>query len=264
MALALTLVLAGCYDSGRGSTVTVIEKKADLGQSLDLRAVGDLAKGSRDAEDLERKLNQPGGINNLDLDQTGQVNYINVTEFSRADGKGFDLTTRLKDGTTINLASIQISSVDGRTASVAVSGNQQYYGDHYYESHFPLTELLIYSWLFAPHVVYYHQPYGWGAYPGYYHSYTPVSRNVYTTRTVTQPSSFKATPAPARSVVDPAQSQKSFQVRDTTKAVGSGGFGGSASTSAAAAPARSMGPAVPSATSRPVPIRRTSSFGKKR
>jgi hypothetical protein len=244
MVVALALLLVGCFDSNRGSTVTVVEKKADLGQSLDLKAVGDLARGARDAEDLERKLNQPGGINNLDLDQTGQVNYINVTEFARADGKGFDLSTRLKDGTTINLASIQISSPDGRNATLAISGNRQYYNEPYYESHFPLTELLIYSWLFAPHVVYYHQPYGWGAYPGYYHSYVPVTRTVYTTRTSTQPSSFRAAPAPTntRSVVDPAQSQKSFQVRDSAKTVGSGGFGGSD---------------LPR-------VRRTGSFGKKR
>ena len=49
---------------------------------LDLKLVGALIQDGKckNAEELEQELNKEGGINNLDLDNDGKIDYINVTE----------------------------------------------------------------------------------------------------------------------------------------------------------------------------------------
>jgi hypothetical protein len=141
------------------------------------------------------------------------------------------------------LADIQITPTGNNSANVAISGNQNYYGsNYYYESQ--VSNMLLLSWLLMPHPMYYHTGYYYGHYPSYYRSYPVVSRNVYTQRTstvtrtttYTKPASYTKTttntqPAAAKAAPAPATSQKSFQARDTSKKVGSGGFGKSSPSS---------------------------------
>ena len=253
LVLTVLLALMSCGGNTRTS-VTVIEKEANLGvEGLNLQAVGELAKTARSAEELERALNQPGGINNLDLDHDGQANYINVLETKNQGSQySFALSTKLKNGTTVELASIQIDKVDDSQASMAVTGNPQYYGNNgYYHSTIPLGDLLLLSWLLAPHPIWYHPAYSYGYYPSYYHVYQTVPRTTYVTRTVpyTSNSSFSQ---PAKSLSNQTSSQKSFQARDTSKPIGTGGFG--------TAPAKSPAPLSTPRTTRI----RSGSFGKRR
>ena len=135
---------------------------------LDLKAVGSLLKKADTAEDFERLLNSPAeGVNNLDLNDDGKVDYIKVTEYGNDKVKGFSLTTDLPDGETQEVATIEVEKGD-QQADVQIRGNEQIYGsNHYYHSSFGLTDFLIMSYLFRPHG-FYSSPWGYGHYPGYY------------------------------------------------------------------------------------------------
>lgn len=69
------------------STVTATSNVP--GQGLDLQALIGLTKQAKNAEELERLLNQPGSINNLDLDEDGNVDYIRVQEYGGGNTKNF-------------------------------------------------------------------------------------------------------------------------------------------------------------------------------
>jgi hypothetical protein len=210
---------------------------------LDLSAVGKLLEKAKDAADLERLLNDPKvGINNLDLNEDGKVDYIKVTEFGDDKTRGFSLTVEPEKGEVQEVATIEIEK-EGDKAKVEVRGNEQIYGpQHIYHNTFGLTDMLFMYWLFRPHP-FYASPWGYGHYPGYYRPYAPVSSAQYRSRTrgqgnlkrgskstlknrVRSPHAGKvATRGIKAPLKNPTASQRSFQKRNPSKQLRSGGFG---------------------------------------
>jgi hypothetical protein len=236
--------------SNYGTDTTVYVNAAD---GLDLEALTAMVKEVKSAEDLEKKLNASGGINNLDLNEDDKVDYIKVTEYGdkNANEYGFSLTTEPAEGEVQEIATIEVVKT-GDKAQVQVAGSQNIYGsNHVYHNHFPLGSFLLWSYLISPHP-YYYSPWGWGRYPGWYSYYGPVGRSVYSTRTRTitrntgvtrgtgsaarsanikSPNSGKtASKGVVKSLKNPTASQKSFQARNPSKSVRSGGFGRSGSS----------------------------------
>jgi len=193
-------------------------------------------------------LNKPGGVNNLDLDENDQVDYINVTEYGDDNSKGFSLTVELSKDDIQEIATIEIEKSEDQ-AVVQIHGNEQMYGrNHYYHYRSPLTSFLIMSYLFSPHS-YYRSPFGYGMYPGGYRSYrtvpmqsyrstvAPMNRSSSAQRvsspvsksTVKSPNTGKSSANIRATLKNPSASQKSFQTRNPSKNVRSGGFGRSSS-----------------------------------
>ena len=168
---------------GNQSTVVVTPEVENIGDNLDLTALGKLANTCSNAQDLENKLNQIGSINNLDLDKDGNTDYIKVVEFVEGTTNGFKFIVDLSGGKSEEVARVKYV-VDNNTQQVVmnVNGNQNYYGNNnYYTSSHLMTDLLIYHYLFHPHS-YYYSPYHYGYYPSYYHRYHCEPRNVYRSR----------------------------------------------------------------------------------
>lgn len=214
-----------------------IQAMATAANGLDLKAVGELVKQSRDAEDLEKLLNKSGGVNNLDLNEDNKVDYIHVTEYGNDRAKGFSLTVQPEPGETQEVATIDIGK-EGKRANVEVQGNEQMYGhNHYHRYSSPLTTFLLMSYLFSPHRMYL-SPWGYGRYPGGYGAYRPVPGAAYRSRAAnltrsstaqktsasrisnkaTSPNKGKSANRGIRaSLKNPTRSQKSFQARNPSK-----------------------------------------------
>lgn len=234
----------------------------EYSKGLDLGAVTDLVKKSKDAADFETLLNsQSAGVNNLDLNDDGQVDYINVTEYGSGDNRGFSLTTEVSPGKIQEIATIDFKK-EADKATLQTAGNPSLYGPgSYYHSSFGLTDALLIGWLFSNRPLY-SSPYGYGNYPPTYgrgwnrqstDSYTgsmssrtigsTVSRS--STPVISQPAispNAEKTAARARVLSNPTQSQRSFARSPGTSSsqatspsssasrpVGSGGFGRSSS-----------------------------------
>ena len=215
---------------------------------LDLKALTELVKNGASAEGIENKLNQPGGINNLDLDENNEVDFINVTEYgNKSDAHGFSFTVKLDNGEEQEIAEIEIEK-SGDNAEIVTRGNQQIYGqNHSYHSYHPISTFLLWSYLMRPHPFYY-SPWHHGYYPSYYGHYRPVGRSIYRTRTrnVTRNSTVKPLSANSaasksrlsnpnrgkyanqgikKSLSKPTSTQKQFRARNINRKVSSGGFG---------------------------------------
>ena len=253
--LFIVIALWGIFRSPRKQpdqynvNVTSIAPAAD---GLDLRALGGLVKKARDAEQFERLLNDSKeGINNLDLDQDGNVDYIKVTEYGNEQARGFSLTAEPAVGEEQEVATIEVEKLADGQAQVEVHGSSQIYGhNHYYHSRFSLTDALLLGYLFRPHSLY-ASPWHYGHYPSYYSSYPqrPVGEYRQTAgraagswngqrassstlrNTVTSPNQGKTAKSIKAPLRNPTASQKQFQARQT-KSVRSGGFGKSSRSSA--------------------------------
>lgn len=229
-----------------------VQTVVSAADGLDLQAVGDLLKKAKTAEELEGLLNnEKMGVNNLDLNEDGKVDYIQVDEYGDTGVKGFSLTVDTAAGETQEIATIEIQK-SGQYADVQVHGNQHIYGhNHYYHSRFGVTDFLLLSYLMRPHPFYY-SPWRYGYYPGYYgRGYSVMSTTTYRNRvqsfsrstpmTRTNTRSFNSTsrsPNTGKSasnirapLKNPTSSQKSFQSRNPSKSLKSGGFGKSSKSS---------------------------------
>ncbi len=158
-------------------------------ENLDLRAVGALLEKADDAEELEYLLNSDeGGVNNLDLNGDGYVDYVSVREYDDEydDQRGLSLFSRFGPNEIQEIASIIFNRdrLDSNGARILLAGNEQIYGDNnYYETNWVERAVPIVSWLFNRNRdTNYESPYYNENYPDYYQSYQVVETPVYRTR----------------------------------------------------------------------------------
>lgn len=260
---ALFVAFSMVSQCGRKSSPTppsTAEKQAEIilkeySKGLDLDAVTALAKKSKDAADFERLLNdQAEAVNNIDLNDDGKVDYINVTEYGSGDRRGFSLTTEISPGKTQEIATIDFQKEADKTL-VQTTGNSSLYGPgSYHHSSFSMTDALLMGWLFSNRSSY-SSPYGYGNYPPSYgsgwnrqpnDSYTgsmssrtagsSVSKS--SSPVISQPAlspNAEKTAAKAKALTTATQSQRSFtssssRPSTTSKPSSSGGFGRSSSS----------------------------------
>lgn len=179
LSAVLAISLASCNQTPNGQVyvqpapqqdVVVTPSTPQVGDQLDLQALGEVVKQSNSAEEIENKLNQSGSINNLDLDGDGQVDYIKVNEVNDANGRGFVF---LVDGPNGSEQVAQISlSQSGDLANLNIQGNPTYYGsNNYYSTSHLVRDMMIYNYLYGGYHRPYYSPYRYGHYPSHYRSY---------------------------------------------------------------------------------------------
>lgn len=232
-------------------------------EGLNLQSVGTLLKKTKDAKELEELINSKSeGINNLDLNDDGKVDYIHVSEYGSGDkARGFSLYTELAKDDKQEIATIEIEKLEDQ-ASVQVHGNQQIYGHgHYYHNHFGITDFILMSYLFSPHP-YYYSPYNYGYYPSYYRGHSVQSTSTYNSRmkqknssssfkkastsqnktSLKSPNAGKTSNRVKTPLKNPTASQKSFQKANPSRAtVKAKGFGRSSSRPSIRSSGRSGG-----------------------
>src|SRR5687768_10461682 len=133
-------------------------------ENLDLRAVGELLERAETAEELEYLLNNEEGVNNLDLNGDGNVDYISVAEYDDRDDnqRGFTLFNRFGANEIQEIASIIFNRdrLDAPGARVLLTGNEQIYGDdNNYETNWMDKSLAIADWVFGDRAERYESPY---------------------------------------------------------------------------------------------------------
>ncbi len=249
-----------------------IATQAVVAPGLDLQALIGIAKTIQTAEQFEATINNPAsGLNNLDVDNDGQIDYVRVVEYANGGTRGFQL---FAIGSTaqneVQVADMQIQQ-SASYAQVHIVGNPSIYGSTgVYVNRYPLAEYILFSSLFVPTHRVYVSPYRYNSLPRTYvrRQVTTVTRS--TTRTVqssprvgqapiqqplnrqTQTAQQPLRPAPAippsqrNTLQNPNDSQKSFGIRDANRPVPTAGFG------------KPIQPQAPPMASRPAPPVRSS------
>jgi len=259
-----------------GSQVVVNQSQPNIGENLNLQAVGEIIRHSSNPQEIEKKLNEPDGVNNLDLDGDGKIDYLKVTEYGKGSEHGYSICAVLKDGEP-EVANIVINTLPNQQAQMSLNGNPTYYGNqnNTYQSSFNATDFLLLAWLMQPRYSYYVSPYHYGYYGyGYgprpivsYHSYIRTVTTTRTYTTVSRPSSSTLRSPNANntssvathraSLSNPTTSQKSFKVNSPSstphqatgfgnKSTNSSGFGNKSTNSSSSSyksssPSRSSG-----------------------
>ena len=158
-------------------------------ENFDLQAVGGLLPQAENAEEFEYLLNSENGVNNLDFNGDGYVDYISVEEFGNEydDERGLSLFSRFGPEEILEIATIFFDRDrrDYPGARILLTGNEQLYGDNYnYETNWLDRSLAIANSLFNDRNERYRSPYYYENYPETYEVYQVVETPVYRTRVV--------------------------------------------------------------------------------
>lgn len=204
--LAGAFLLAGCTQSQPQQTVVVdtntnvnananvmaeAEPTPDLTDywardNFDLGRAGALLEKSNSPQEFERYLNEPDGINNLDLNGDGYADYISVQEFGGDNDleRGLSLFARYGPDLIQDIATVFFYRDEPRYpgARVMFRGDEGIYGDNYnYETNWLDRTLGVVNALFGDRD-YYRSPYYYNSYPDYYDPYYVVETPYYRTR----------------------------------------------------------------------------------
>ncbi|PYT01645.1 MAG: hypothetical protein DMF63_02015 [Acidobacteria bacterium] len=155
--------------------------------NLDLQRVGDVLQRSESPEQFERYLNEPDGINNLDLNGDGYADYISVEEYEDRDSnsRGLSLFSRFGPDLIQEIATVLLyrDQPNYPGARFLINGNDQLYGDnYYYETDWLNQQVPIATYLYNDRDQYYRSPYYYDNYPTWYQPYDIVDTPVYRTR----------------------------------------------------------------------------------
>lgn len=228
-------------------------------EGLSLAALTALVKEVRSGEELEKKINQEGSINNMDLNGDSQVDYLFVNEFGEVSKKiGYSLTAEPVKGEVQEVAEVTVEK-NGDMAEIQVVGNEQIYGaDAVYNDTAPAERRqsvaenreegakTTYNNYFYPRPLWL-SPWYFGFYPAFFSPFPVVSTTRYVNRvdryntsgikrgrnsyqrtsptTIRNPDKGKvAKKGITRSLRKPTSTQKQFQAANRQN-LKSGGFG---------------------------------------
>ncbi len=184
--LSIILVYSGSLIAQDNGTASIAPATSH-GEDLDLTAVMTLFQESKDLEDFEKKLNEKDGVNNLDLNENGEVDYIRVVEQQKDNFRVIVLQAVLSENQSQDVAVINVEKKSEKEVSVQCEGNEDIYGPSYYVAPPPTVHVYVWPiWLimFAPTYVVYRSPWHYHRYPPYWRGRPPVPYAAYHSRTV--------------------------------------------------------------------------------
>jgi hypothetical protein len=160
---------------------------SEAAEGLDLVAFGELFKGSENLQAFERAVNNPEtGINNLDLDENGEVDFIRITEEVQDDTHLVIAQVPLGKDDVQDVATIEVEKESDSQYNFQIRGNETIYGVDYYIAP---ADIYVYRWpivslMYRPAYRPYRSTFHFGFYPPWHRPYRPVTVAVYRTRTV--------------------------------------------------------------------------------
>ena len=168
---------------------TTITPLTEAGENLDLQAVLELFMDSESVEEFEKALNDSTNeINNLDLNEDDEVDYIRVVEYVDGDAHILVLQVPLAENEYQDVATINIEKTDDDYV-IQIAGDTEIYGEDYYvepsreeEAQTTTTTVVVvmYGYGYSPWV----SPYRWRVYPVWWRPWRPHPVTVYRSRVV--------------------------------------------------------------------------------
>lgn len=169
---ALGLILAMPMVAQDRTTVNAMSR--EISDNLDLRAVASIFGDSRDLEDFEQRLNDPGTqISNLDLNNDNRVDYLRVVESVQDYTHLIVVQSVLGLDTYQDVATIEVERDRNNQVSVQVVGDVYMYGANYIYEPVYVTRPIIFTSFWVHDYRPYCSSWRWGYYPSYYYAWSP-------------------------------------------------------------------------------------------
>ena len=174
-----------------------------MGDNFSLEGALDVFKNSSSLEDFEKQLNnQDSDVNNLDLNDDGDVDYIRVEEHKEGEVHAIILQALISEEESQDIAVIEIEKTGTEFATLQIVGDDYLYGDDYFiepfdevatsdgnggpSADYTVSRIIVNVWLwpsvrhiYRPNYVVYQSPFRWRVYPNVWRPWRPLTWNVY-------------------------------------------------------------------------------------
>jgi hypothetical protein len=206
--LILTLTTQAQNQAGQDSTGLP-------GDNFSLQGALEIFQKASSPEDFEKLLNsEDNHINNLDLNEDGEIDYIKVIDKMDKDVHAFVLQVPVSETESQDIAVIELEKTGDTTAILQIIGDEDIYGeqvivepgeeedgaffnndDDYnnsvahgpnadFNNYNPAIIINVWFWpsvrfVYAPRYVVWHSPWRWRHYPGWWRPWRPVRWHVF-------------------------------------------------------------------------------------
>ena len=168
------------------------------GDNFSLEGAMDLFKQASSLEDFEKMLNtEDNNVNNLDLNEDGEIDYIRVVDNMEGDVHAIVLQVPVSEKESQDIAVIEIEKTGAETAMLQIVGDEDIYGEQviaepYQEEEVdkggrggpslmtPPVAIVVNVWgwptvryVYRPGYVVYVSPWRWGLYPTWWRPWRP-------------------------------------------------------------------------------------------
>ena len=160
-------------------------KTSDAAAGLDLYAVAEVFKVSENLAKFEEALNAPDSeINNLDLNENGEVDFIRTTEQVKDDTHLIVLQVPLGENDFQDVATIAVERENGDKYNLQIQGDTTIYGENYYvvPANNNFSSWNVVRSIFSPNYRPYISSYNYRVLPNWWKVRRPVEINVYRNR----------------------------------------------------------------------------------
>ena len=181
------------------------------GDHFSLEAALDLFKEAKSLEAFEKAINDSkNNVNNLDLNEDGEVDYIRVEDHMDGDVHAIVLQAPISEKETQDVAVIEIEKQKKDYAILQIIGNEDLYGEPKIVEPFEtetkqskkggpngevaVARLVVNVWfwpsvrfVYAPGYRVYVSPYRWAYYPRYWRPWRPFGWGIFRSRIVYRP-----------------------------------------------------------------------------
>lgn len=183
------------------------DRPENTGDNFSLEGALALFKNAKSLEDFEKAVNQENNnINNLDLNDDGDIDYIIVADIQEKDAHVIVLSTYLNENEKQDIATIQIEKTAKDEAQLQIEGDADLYAENTIVEPFEtdqkldkskgpntpeiiFTQVIVNVWfwpsvrfLYAPAYVVWVSPHRWGFYPHWFKPWRPFKHSIFYAR----------------------------------------------------------------------------------
>ncbi len=186
------------------------------GDNFSLEGALELLQKSSDLESFEKNLNKSNNkVNNLDLNEDGDTDYIHVIDNIEGDAHAIVLQVAVSQSDMQDVAVIEIEKTASESAILQIVGDEDIYGEQMIvepygeegsggkggpDADYAIVRVTVNVWLwspvraiYAPRYVRYVSPWRWSHYPNYWKPWRPLTWNFWHPHRYYYPSRYRVT-----------------------------------------------------------------------
>lgn len=100
------------------------------GDQFSLEGALEMFKKAKTPEEFEKLINEEGNkVNNLDLNEDGETDYVSVNEHQEGNTRVFVLSVAVSEKENQDIATLELEKTGDETAVVQIIGNEEIFGD---------------------------------------------------------------------------------------------------------------------------------------
>lgn len=138
--ILIGILLVFIFTNAFASKVELSDSTGMLGDNFSLEGALEIFKQSKSPEDFEKRLNEEdASINNLDLNDDGEIDYVKVIDNVEGDSHAMVLQVDVNEYESQDIAVIEMEKTSSDNVIIQIVGDVELYGNNMYVE--PISEV---------------------------------------------------------------------------------------------------------------------------